>query len=53
MAAVASMRRSHNEELRRQLKLKIKEAERAGRWEDALRTTGELQNLERDTRDRA
>ncbi|MDR3701642.1 MAG: DNA primase [Candidatus Sulfopaludibacter sp.] len=53
MAAVASMRKSHNEELRRQLKLKIKEAERAGRWEDALRTTGELQNLERDTRERA
>ncbi len=52
MAAVASMRRSHNEELRRQLKLQIKEAERAGRWEDALRTTGDLQNLERDTRDR-
>ena len=53
MAAVASLRRSHNEELRRQLKLKIKEAERAGRWEDALKATGELQNLERGARERA
>jgi len=52
MAAVASMRKSHVEELRRQLKLKIKEAERAGHWEDALRVTGELQNLERDMRER-
>jgi DNA primase len=52
MAAVASMRKSHVEELRRQLKLKIKEAERAGLWEDALRVTGELQNLERDRRER-
>ncbi len=53
LAAVASMRRSHNEELRRLLKLKIKEAERGGRWEDALQATGELQTLERDTRERA
>ncbi len=52
MAAVASMRRSHFEELRRQLKLKVKESERAGRWEEALRAAGELQNLERDARDR-
>lgn len=52
MAAVASMRRSHVEQLRRQLKVKIKDAERAGLWEDALRATGELQNLERDTRER-
>jgi DNA primase len=51
-AAVASMRKSHVEELRRQLKLKVKEAERAGRWEDAVRAAGELQNLERDRRER-
>ena len=51
-AAVASMRRSQFEELRRQLKLKVKESERAGRWEEALRAAGELQNLERDARDR-
>jgi DNA primase len=52
MAAVASMRRSHMDEIRRQLKLKIKEAERAGNWEEALRATAELQNLERDMRQR-
>jgi DNA primase len=52
MAAVASMRRSQNDEIRRQLKLKIKEAERGGNWEEALRAASELQNLERDLRDR-
>ncbi|HWC96732.1 MAG TPA: DNA primase [Candidatus Sulfopaludibacter sp.] len=52
MAAVASMRRSHVEEMRRQLKLKIRESERGGHWEDALRLTGELQTLERDQRAR-
>ncbi len=52
MASVASMRRSHIEELRRQMKLRIKECERAGQWQEALRATGELQNLERDSRKR-
>lgn len=52
MASLASMRRSEADQLRRQLKLRIQEADRAGRREDALRAMAELQNLERDLRAR-
>ena len=50
MAAIASIERSEAEEQRRQLKLKIKEAERTGQLEDALRLTSELQSFERQGR---
>jgi len=50
MAAIASMRRSEWDDQRRRVKLRIKEAERAGGWEEALRLTAELQELEREAR---
>jgi DNA primase len=50
LAAVASMRRAEDQHRRVQLKAKIKEAERAGNREEALRLTGELQSLERAAR---
>src|SRR5439155_10897884 len=50
LAAVESMRRSEQHELRGRLKTRIKEAERAGAWEEALRLTGELQRFERGTK---
>jgi DNA primase len=50
MAAIASMQRSDDEDQRRQMKLRIKEAERSGNWEEALRLTAELQDLERKGR---
>jgi DNA primase len=52
MAAVASIERSEGEDQRRQVKLRVKDAERAGNWEEALRLTAELQNLERQGRGR-
>jgi len=52
LAALASMRKSQMEETRRQMKLQIKEAERGGNWQEALRMTAELQHLERDWRER-
>jgi hypothetical protein len=50
MAAVASLRRAETEDQRKQIKLRIKEMERGGKWDDALRLTAELQDLERKTR---
>ena len=47
MAAVASLRRAETEERRKQIKLRIKEMERGGKWDDALRLTAELQDMER------
>jgi len=49
-AAVASLRRVETEDQRKQMKLRIKELERGGKWEDALRLTAELQELERRVR---
>jgi DNA primase len=50
LAAVASMRRSDAEQQRVQMKTRIREAERAGNWEEALRLTADLQRIERGTR---
>ncbi len=52
LAAVASLRRSEEQNRRVLLKTKIKEAERAGSWEEALRLTDELQRFERAARER-
>ena len=52
LAAVASMQRSEGEDQRRQMKQRVKEAERSGNWTEALRLTAELQNLERQGRER-
>ncbi len=52
MAAVASIEKSEWEDQRRQIKQRVKDAERAGNWEEALRLTAELQNLERQGRER-
>jgi DNA primase len=49
-AAIASMRRSEDQLRRSQLKGRIKELERAGRWEEALQLTAELQTLEQSAR---
>jgi len=50
LAAVASLRRAEAEDRRKRIKLRIKELERAGKWEEALRLTAELQELERQAR---
>ena len=50
MAALASMRRSEQQNRRVQLKARISEAERAGNLEEAVRLTVELQGLERAAR---
>jgi len=50
MAAVASLRRTETEDQRKQMKLRIKELERGGKWRDALQVTAELQELERRAR---
>ena len=47
VASVVSMQRSEQQNLRGELKLRINEAERAGRVEEALRLMTELQGLER------
>jgi DNA primase len=51
-AALESMRRSEQQGLRVELKTRIGEAERAGRLDEAMRLTVELQGLERSARDR-
>src|SRR5204862_247117 len=43
LASVHSMRRSEEQHRRAQLKARIKEADRAGNLEEAIRLTGELQ----------
>jgi DNA primase len=52
-AAMASVRRSEGEQRRADLKRRIKESERAGNWNEALRLAGELQSMDRSTRARA
>jgi DNA primase len=52
-AALASMRRSEGEHRRGELKRQVKEFERAGKWDDALRLMTELQTMERESRGRA
>jgi len=47
IAALESMKRSEQQNLRGQLKTRISESERAGRLEEAMRLTMELQVLER------
>jgi DNA primase len=50
LAAVESIRRSEGQHRRNELKTKIREAERAGSWEEALRLTAELQHYENNMR---
>jgi len=52
-AAMASVRRSEGGHRRAELKRRIKESERAGNWNEALRLASELQSLDRDARGRA
>jgi DNA primase len=52
-AAMASVRRSEGGHRRAELKRRIKELERAGNWNEALRLASELQSLDRDARGRA
>jgi DNA primase len=49
-AALASVRRSEGEYRRGELKRRIKESERAGNWNEALRLAAELQSLDRNAR---
>lgn len=49
-AALDSLRRSETQQRREDLKLRIKQSERAGQWEEALRLTSELQAIERAAR---
>jgi hypothetical protein len=49
-AALVSMRRSGERHDREQLKARIKESERAGNWEEALRLTAELEARNRAVR---
>jgi DNA primase len=51
LAAIASIRRSEELHMRSELKARIKELERAGDWQEALRLTGELQGIERAARE--
>lgn len=50
MAAISSMQRTENQHRRNQLKMRIKEAERAGNFGEISRLAGELQALERAAR---
>jgi DNA primase len=50
LAAIASMRRTEDQFRRVQLKARITESERAGRLEEAMRLTMELQGLDRPGR---
>jgi len=50
LAALESMRRSEEQDRRGQLKVRIKQLERAGNWAEALQVTEELQVLERVAR---
>jgi DNA primase len=52
VAAVESMERSEQQHLRLQLKTRITDSERAGRFDEAMRLTVELQGLERAARGR-
>jgi DNA primase len=52
MAAMESMQRSEQQFLRGQLKSRISESERGGRFDEAMRLTAELQALERAARGR-
>jgi DNA primase len=52
-AAMASLRRSEDEHRRGEMKRRIKELERTGNWNEAMRLIAELQTLERDARARA
>jgi len=51
-AALESVRHSDTQQRREQLKARIKESERAGRWEEALRLMGELEGLAQSARGR-
>jgi len=51
-AALESVRLSDGQQRREQLKARIKESERAGKWEEALRLMAELQNLASPARGR-
>jgi DNA primase len=51
-AALESVRLSDGQQRREQLKARIKESERAGKWEEALRLMAELQTLVPPARDR-
>jgi DNA primase len=51
-AAMESMQRSERQHVRVRLKMRIGESERAGRLDEAIRLTLELQALERASRDR-
>jgi DNA primase len=53
LAAIEKMRRTGEQQRRSQLKARIYESEREGKWEEALRLTGELQGLDRAARGRA
>ncbi|MGA2273556.1 MAG: DNA primase [Bryobacteraceae bacterium] len=51
-AAMESIRRSQARGLRDQIKARIREAERAGNWEEALRLAAELEEIDRAARSR-
>jgi len=50
VAAIASLRRADTEDRRKQVKLRIKELERSGNLEEALRLYAELQRMEREAK---
>jgi DNA primase len=52
LAAIASIRRFENQHQRSELKVRIKDLERTGDWKEALRLTGELQEIEKAARNR-
>ncbi len=51
-AAMESVRRSQGRDRRDQIKARIREAERAGNWEEALRLAAELEEIDRAARSR-
>jgi len=51
-AAMESIRRSQGRDRRDQIKARIREAERAGNWEEALRLAAELEETDRAARSR-
>jgi len=51
-AAMESIRRSQERGLRDQIKARIREAERGGNWEEALRLAAELEGSDRAARGR-
>ena len=52
-AAMDSIRRSQARGLRDEIKARIREAERAGHWEEALRLAAELEKIDQAARSRA